>query len=95
MFIFDTATEQWKSFGNMMAARAFHAVSVVNVNDYINSCWMKEMNKTVSFIWSQFDRYPLNSKHLKEIVIKGSQWSLYKEILDIYIYTIMDIYRLQ
>ena len=35
---FDTDTEEWKVYGNMITARAFHAVSQVNVNDYSNFC---------------------------------------------------------
>ena len=38
IFMFDTATEEWTTFGTMSSTRSFHAVSVVNVNDYINFC---------------------------------------------------------
>jgi len=38
IFSFDTATEEWKVFGNMKTARAFHAVSLANFNDYSNFC---------------------------------------------------------
>ena len=38
IIMFDTNTEEWKVFGKMTYGRSYHAVSMVNVDDYISFC---------------------------------------------------------